>query len=650
MPEKVAPPQNRLARQTSESFCGREAEVAALLEILAPDGPLVSFLHGIPGLGKSTILSHFAEQATAQGAQVTTMDCRVVEPTAAGFLAAWGQLIGVELKDLATAAQITAEQPAPVVLCLDNYETLLLLDTWLRQTLMPVMADNFRLIMASRRPPIPLWLTAPGWQGLFSPLALAPLPESAARQLLAGARISPEQCDAIINQTHGNPLALKMAAAAMVQSSVNLQNVALQDVMQELAGLFLAEVADPATRDALSKASVARRITRSLLRALPDVDEEQFENLRHLPFVDTWPDGLRLHDAVRDAIAGTLRANDPECYFTARRCTWSQLRDEVRITPRSELWRSTADMLFLIENPVIREAFFPSSDQDLAVVPAQPSDWMQIRDIIRRHDGEQGIGPLHAWWTHHPGTFRVVRNRDDQLIAFYCMSEAGLVADEVQDADPVAATWQANLTDESQISGEKTLFLRRWLHVDEGEGPCAAQAACWLDAKRAYMELRPALRRVYLAVVDLPVYGPAATQLGFQHLAAETTQIGDQNFQTAMLDFGPESVDGWITRLVGDEMGIAPESILNQERRALVLDGEETTLTPLEYHLMAFLEAQAGKTVTRDEILAAVWGNSDGSTSSNVVDAVVKTLRRKLGPHAQHLETARGFGYRWHRK
>jgi len=650
MTESTSPTRNRLARQVSESFYGRESEIDNLLEVLTPDGPLVSFLHGIPGLGKSAILKYFADRAASRGATATIIDCRAVEPTVRGFLTAWGEHIGTAMPDTASAAKVTARSTTPVILCLDNYESLQLLDSWLRQDLMPVMADNFRLVIASRRPPVPLWLTAPGWQGLFRSQALAPLANTAAHELLSHAKVPLAQCDHIIAQTHGNPLALKMAAAALSHSSVTLQNVALQDVMQELAGLFLTDVADPGTRDALAKASVARRITRSLLRALPDVDENQFDELRQLPFVDTWRDGLRLHDAVRDAIAGTLRANDPQCYFTARRCTWAQLRDEMRITPRSELWRSTADMLFLIENPVVREAFFPSSDQDLAVVPAQPTDWMQIREIIRRHDGEPGIGPLAAWWQDLPDAFRVVRNRDDRIIAFYCMSEASRVTGFIAEEDPVAAAWQTHLVGENQAAVGKTLFLRRWLTAAEGERPSAGQAACWLDAKRAYMELRPDLRRVYLAVVDLPVYGPAATQLGFQHLAAQGVQIGEQAVASAMLDFGPESVDGWITRLVGDEMGIAPESVLDHERRTLMLAGEEISLTPLEFHLTVFLESQPGKTVTRDEILAAVWGNCDGSTSSNVVDAVVKSLRRKLGQNAQHLETVRGFGYRWHTK
>ncbi len=39
------------------------------------------------------------------------------------------------------------------------------------------------------------------------------------------------------------------------------------------------------------------------------------------------------------------------------------------------------------------------------------------------------------------------------------------------------------------------------------------QAACWLDIKRVYMELRPVLRRVYMTVCDLLTYAPSAQSL-----------------------------------------------------------------------------------------------------------------------------------------
>jgi DNA-binding response OmpR family regulator len=60
---------------------------------------------------------------------------------------------------------------------------------------------------------------------------------------------------------------------------------------------------------------------------------------------------------------------------------------------------------------------------------------------------------------------------------------------------------------------------------------------------------------------------------------------------------------------------------------------------------MKYLDARTGRVVTRDELLQHVWDQSFGG--SNVVDAVVKSLRRKLGPLGGALETVIGHGYRF---
>jgi DNA-binding response OmpR family regulator len=46
--------------------------------------------------------------------------------------------------------------------------------------------------------------------------------------------------------------------------------------------------------------------------------------------------------------------------------------------------------------------------------------------------------------------------------------------------------------------------------------------------------------------------------------------------------------------------------------------------------------------------MKAVWGH-DFDTSSNVLEAVVKSLRKKMGDRAQMIETVRGVGYRFRR-
>ncbi len=70
------------------------------------------------------------------------------------------------------------------------------------------------------------------------------------------------------------------------------------------------------------------------------------------------------------------------------------------------------------------------------------------------------------------------------------------------------------------------------------------------------MELRPNLKRIYTTVIDLEAWGPIVIPLGFKLIEQGESVIGELKYYSAAMDFGPESVDGWIRRLIGIELGI----------------------------------------------------------------------------------------------
>ena len=72
-------------------------------------------------------------------------------------------------------------------------------------------------------------------------------------------------------------------------------------------------------------------------------------------------------------------------------------------------------------------------------------------------------------------------------------------------------------------------------------------------------------------------------------------------------------------------------------------------LTPLELSLLYLLVANAGRVLTRDEILDHIWGG-DYAAGSNVVDRQSRNLRAKLGDDWQrprYIATVPGVGYRF---
>ncbi|GLZ54492.1 DNA-binding response regulator [Actinomycetospora sp. NBRC 106378] len=86
---------------------------------------------------------------------------------------------------------------------------------------------------------------------------------------------------------------------------------------------------------------------------------------------------------------------------------------------------------------------------------------------------------------------------------------------------------------------------------------------------------------------------------------------------------------------------------------ALTVDGEAATwagaeigLSARELAVLRHLAGRPGTTVTKDELLAAVWG--DGAAARNVVEVYVGYLRRKLTAVGADglVVTERGRGYR----
>jgi DNA-binding response OmpR family regulator len=84
---------------------------------------------------------------------------------------------------------------------------------------------------------------------------------------------------------------------------------------------------------------------------------------------------------------------------------------------------------------------------------------------------------------------------------------------------------------------------------------------------------------------------------------------------------------------------------LDEANRELVLEGRREPITPLEYGVMLALVRASGRVMTRDEMLAEVWKTS--IAGSNRVEAVMRSLRKKLGAFAPSIETVTGHGYRF---
>jgi DNA-binding response OmpR family regulator len=85
---------------------------------------------------------------------------------------------------------------------------------------------------------------------------------------------------------------------------------------------------------------------------------------------------------------------------------------------------------------------------------------------------------------------------------------------------------------------------------------------------------------------------------------------------------------------------------LNPASREVTRHGRRIALTRTEYSLLELLIRRAGRVVSRDNLIEAVWG-FDSEVRSNTLDAFIRLLRDKVDAlgETKLIHTVRGVGY-----
>jgi DNA-binding response OmpR family regulator len=81
--------------------------------------------------------------------------------------------------------------------------------------------------------------------------------------------------------------------------------------------------------------------------------------------------------------------------------------------------------------------------------------------------------------------------------------------------------------------------------------------------------------------------------------------------------------------------------LLDHANRGMLVDGQAVALTRLEFGVLELLMERRDQVVTRTELLESVWQQQ--VSGSNVVDAVIKSGRKKMADRQSAIET--GFGH-----
>ncbi|GAC68022.1 response regulator transcription factor [Gordonia soli] len=105
-------------------------------------------------------------------------------------------------------------------------------------------------------------------------------------------------------------------------------------------------------------------------------------------------------------------------------------------------------------------------------------------------------------------------------------------------------------------------------------------------------------------------------------------EVADEDLAIGVLEAGPVRMD--------------------VERHIVAVNGESITLPLKEFDLLEYLLRNAGRVLTRGQLIDRVWG-ADYVGDTKTLDVHVKRLRSKIEPdpgNPKHLVTVRGLGYK----
>jgi hypothetical protein len=624
-----------IRRGRRAALAGRDAELCLLRRVTAPGGPVVAYVHGPAGIGKTALISALDVSLEDEGIRRLHIAAGAVEPTPTAILTALGRALDHEARTIAEVAAALEGVAGVTVMMVDDVDTWRLATSWLRAELLPALPANSRFVFGGAAPPPPAWSIEYGQY--FLDIRLGALPRTESDAAVAAAGLSPEAAERIWLLSGGHPLGLRMAIHAARAGSLG----ATRDA-GELAKAILRAIGDRELRRAVEACAVVRRANRALMSAILEAKDpiplSLLEAVEGLPFAKRDAEGIYIAEPVRRAIVDWMAGVEAERYQLWRRTAVEWIVSRLRAEGRSGRWRYMADLLHLLEQPALRNAFFPPEEEAPPVEPARGNDFDQILDIVELNDGPDARLRIEVWAQRLPHRFSVARGSGGEVLAFYLFARQDDPHSGLGAIDPLFAAWQTHLA-ANPVEGE-VLFIRQMSARANGTHS-AGRTACILDLKRHYIE-RPRMARIYCcAFAD---DRGLLHRLGFRPL--EQPQAGTPD--TMVLEVPGGDMVEWVSALVdAGERGLGHGDDLDfaRDRREIAVEGRAVELTPLEAQVLGELIDRAPAVVLREDLIERIWRRA--YVGSNVVDTVVRTLRKKLGPRRDCIQTVPKAGYRY---
>lgn len=411
---------HELDTQAQQVFVGRRAELDHLLEMACGSaGARVCLLHGAGGIGKSMLLARLGREAARRGVRVITLDAQLVEPAPSSLHAALSTAVGGPA-DPVSPADLAACWPAsPSLLLIDTAEWIEALQPHLRDQLLPALPAGLRVVIASRGRPDSRWVGHPRWGLAVESLELGRLSDGESLALLERLGVDAAASPRARALGHGHPLTLTLLAEQAHRGG-GLPDELGAEILEVLMRRCISQAPDAAHRRALRVACLVDRVTEVLLARTVSAEHAPalYDWLAAQACVRRLPDGLSVHDLVREAVTADHRRRDPEMAHELLLAVFGFLTGRLRAAPANgPVTTGVARLLRIV--PVFRRFFVEGVERYIADTPA-PADRDAMRALIR-----QGLPAAEqracAHWLDHPAArWQVIREDGERVCGVSC--------------------------------------------------------------------------------------------------------------------------------------------------------------------------------------------------------------------------------------
>ncbi|PRX71669.1 AAA ATPase-like protein [Cohnella sp. SGD-V74] len=432
---------NQAQRST---FIGRKTELEALDRLQEADHRSwkILNLHGLSGIGKTTVLRMFAERTSigrclyvpghdGHPSPAAFVQCllRELEP-ADRVLFEQGERSQADLiQELNGSLMRRAEEAGGIVVLLDEFEQWVGIEGWIREEWIPSLSPSVKLCIVTRNALGAEWSKG-GWNRLIDRLEMKPFTTAEVRGFAEKHGLTePESVRVLYRLSGGIPLSLSIACDRMLKQAVHGAEISLFDgeTPNGLPLEWLGELLIEPYYELLEAACVVWRFDQEILEAIVrrPLSVPVFREFCNLPFVAWHRDHWRIHDLVRKWGVDDLQRRKPGQYAEYRaRALQVVQRRESGDTLRSSEW--TFDKLALHEDEFIRQLCF-QWDGETVIRECAFSDMERAERLYhsfhRRFYRADSSEDRHAaellrpLWEADPSSF-VGMWRDGRMVAF----------------------------------------------------------------------------------------------------------------------------------------------------------------------------------------------------------------------------------------